>query len=321
MTGGAGFIGANLVHTLVARYSARVTVADDFRSGHFANLNDLPCDVIACDVSRPEFSERMEGRDFDAIFHLASITDTTVVDQQLMVHDNAEGFRRVLDVARHDRVPVVYASSAAVYGIAARRNSEGDPRQPANVYGFSKVVLENIAREASSQADGWRIAGVRYFNVYGPGEGHKGKFASMIYQLYLQMAAGKAPRVFKMGEQQRDFVSVSDVVEGTIRALDAPRDAVYNLGSGVPRSFNDIIACLNAGLGTTLATEYIDNPWAFYQPYTEADLALTTAELGYAPAHTLESGIAAYLKWLQSDDKSLAALYAVTEVNASDHLG
>ena len=125
----------------------------------------------------------------------------------------------------------------------------------------------------------------------------------MIYHLAQQIAAGKSPRIFKFGEQKRDFVYVADIVAGTLAAATAPgavHGAVYNLGSGQARSFNDVISALNAALGTQAVAEYFDNPFAFYQPHTEADLSATTAALRYTPKFTLETGIQDYVKsgWL-----------------------
>src|SRR4051812_8495232 len=213
VTGGVGFIGSNLALKLQEIYpDARITVADDFRSGDFKNLEGFRGDFIAADVSRLDWNVQFKDRTFDAIFHEASITDTTVHDQLLQVHDNVEGFRRVLEFAKPNHTPVVYASSAATYGIGSGAMREDQSPRPANVYAFSKVQLDNLAREYARQTTAWKIVGVRYFNVYGPREKHKKAAASMIYQLYLQMKAGKRPRVFKAGEQKRDFVYVKDVV-------------------------------------------------------------------------------------------------------------
>ncbi|MBI4025621.1 MAG: ADP-glyceromanno-heptose 6-epimerase [Verrucomicrobia bacterium] len=297
VTGGAGFIGSNLVLTLQERHpQAWIVVADDFRSGNFKNLVDFRGDVAGMDVSRMDWRAQFGLERFDAIFHEASITDTTEHDQRLQVHDNVEGFRRALEFARPTKTPVVYASSAATYGIGgAAVNVEDQPPKPANVYAFSKMILDNIAREQARRVSAWRIVGVRYFNVYGPREAHKGAAASMIYQLAQQIRAGKRPRVFKSGEQKRDFVYVKDVVEATLLGLNAP-NGVYHAGSGHARSFNDVIAALQAQLGTRLETEYFNNPYPFYQPHTEADLSRSRARLGYAPKFSLEDGVRDYFK-------------------------
>jgi len=296
VTGGAGFIGSNLALKLQEIYpDARITVADDFRSGDFKNLEGFRGDFIAADVSRLDWNVQFKDRTFDAIFHEASITDTTVHDQLLQVHDNVEGFRRVLEFAKPNHTPVVYASSAATYGIGSGAMREDQSPRPANVYAFSKVQLDNLAREYARQTTAWKIVGVRYFNVYGPREKHKKAAASMIYQLYLQMKAGKRPRVFKAGEQKRDFVYVKDAVRMTIQALNAPRSGIYNCGSGVATSFNEVIEALNKSLGTSLEPEYFENPYSFYQPHTEADMTLAKNELKYTPEFLPEKGIADYV--------------------------
>lgn len=301
VTGGSGFIGSNLTLTLQEMYpAARLTVIDDFRSGDFKNLQGFRGDFVAADVSRLNWEKQFGDRTFDAIFHEASITDTTVHDQLLQTHDNVEGFRRLLEFARPTQTRVVYASSAATYGIgAAGAMREDQPAAPANVYAFSKVQLDNLARQYAKDHNAWRIVGVRYFNVYGPREVHKKAAASMIYQLYSQMKAGKRPRVFKHGEQRRDFVYVKDVVKMTISALNAPKSGVYNCGSGVAFSFNEVIAELNKNLGTSLEPDYFDNPYSFYQPHTEADLTAAKNDLKYLPDYPPDKGIADYVSLLE----------------------
>ncbi len=280
VTGGAGFIGSTLALEIERRWpKARVTVVDDFRSGDFKNLTGFRGDVVGKNVV-----DYAPKRKFDVIFHLASITDTTVHDQRLMVHDNVEGFRAVLGLGRR----IVYASSAATYGMVNERSSETSDARPANVYAFSKVILDNLAREAGA-------VGARYFNVFGPREQHKKAAASMIYQLAVQMRAGKRPRVFRHGQHKRDFVHVDDVVAGTLLAAERGRAGPYNLGSGAAGSFNDVIAALNKALALSLEPEYFDCPYDFYQSFTEADLAKSRKELGYAPKFTLGAGIADYM--------------------------
>lgn len=300
VTGGAGFVGSNLTLALQERHpKARIVVVDDFRSGDFRNLMSFRGDFVAADVSRLDWHGQFRDTVFDAIFHEASITDTTVHDQLLQVHDNVEGFRRLLDFAASHQTPVVYASSAATYGIASNVMREDQPPSPANVYAFSKVQLDNLARIYGRQQPSWKIVGVRYFNVYGPREAHKKAAASMIYQLYLQMKSGQRPRVFKAGEQKRDFVYVKDIVRLTIDALSAPQSNVYNCGSGEAFSFNEVIEELNRNLGTNLAPDYFENPYNFYQPHTEADLTLARNDLKYKPEYSPAAGIADYLAILE----------------------
>jgi ADP-L-glycero-D-manno-heptose 6-epimerase len=303
VTGGAGFIGSNLVLTLQEKYpDARLTVIDDFRSGDFKNLRGYRGDFVAADLAALDWRAQFGDEKFDAIFHLASITDTTVHDQFPQVHDNVESFRRLLRFARPDRTRIVYASSAATYGAATGASLETDAAAPANVYAFSKVIMDNLARRAAADDPGWKIVGLRYFNVYGPREAHKGMPASMVLHLSRQMKAGKRPRIFKHGEQKRDFVYVKDIVLGTLRALEAKESGIYNLGSGQARSFNELIAILNQSLGTNFEPEYFDNPHAHYQNHTEADLTQVRQSLGYTSQFSLESGVADYMKWLYPEE-------------------
>ena len=305
VTGGAGFIGSNLTLALQNKYpDAHIVVVDDFRSGSFKNLEGFRGDFVAADVSRLDWAAQFQGPAFDAIFHEASITDTTEHNQLLQSHDNIEGFRRLLEFAKPTQTPIVYASSAATYGLAAGINQENQPPAPANVYGFTKVQLDNLGRFYAQRSPAWRIVGLRYFNVYGPREAHKGKMSSMMWQLYGHMKAGKRPRVFKSGEHQRDFVYVKDVVALTMHALTAPRSNIYNCGSGHAFSFNQVIAELNKNLGTNLEPDYFDNPYSsFYQPHTEADMTLARTELKFSPQYPPAAGIADYVAILEGRTK------------------
>src|SRR4029077_2616241 len=299
VTGGAGFIGSNLTLALQETFpDAHLTAIDDFRSGDFKNLAGYRGDFVAQNLANLNWREQFGDQNFDAIFHLASITDTTNHDQFEQVHDNVESFRRILNFARPTKTRIIYASSAATYGPATEASVESIGAAPANVYAFSKVIMDNIARRAATESPDWIIVGLRYFNVYGPREAHKGVPASMIYHLSQQMRAGQRPRIFKHGEQRRDFVYVKDVVDGTICALDASASGIYNLGSGQARSFNELIFILNRTLQTNLQPDYFDNPHAHYQNFTQADLANARSALGYVPQFPLEAGVADYMKWL-----------------------
>src|SRR5205809_2058783 len=282
VTGGAGFIGSNLTLALQERFpDARLTVIDDFRSGDFKNLRGYRGDFIAQNLATLNWYEQFGDEKFDAIFHLASITDTTLHDQFVQVHDNVESFRRILNFARPTKTRIIYASSASTYGAATEASVESNGAAPANAYSFSKAIMDNIAvREANESAD-WIIIGLRYFNVYGPREAHKGVPASMVYHLAQQMKAGQRPRIFKHGEQKRDFVYVKDIVEGSILALEASESGLYNLGCGQARSFNELVDLLNKCLGTKLPSDYIDNLHDHYQNLKEADLAKDIRALGY----------------------------------------
>jgi ADP-L-glycero-D-manno-heptose 6-epimerase len=296
ITGGAGFVGSNLTLEMAKRYpDAQLTVVDDFRSGDFKNLEGFKGDVIAGDLASMSMKHYFGGKKVDLVFHLGSITDTTDHNQFRQVHDNVESWRNLLEYFAGRKTRFVYASSAATYGIAAGVNRIEAMPKPANVYAFAKVQLDNLARLWSAENKTQVVVGLKYFNVYGPREAHKGAAASMMLQLARQMIKGEHPRIFKDGEQIRDFVYVKDIVNCTILAARARVSGLYNAGSGVPRSFNDIVANLNRVLKTDLPPFYIDNPHAHYQPHTEADLTATTAALKYKPKYTLETGIDDYL--------------------------
>jgi ADP-L-glycero-D-manno-heptose 6-epimerase len=299
ITGGAGFIGSNLTVALQERFpDARLTVIDDFRSGDFKNLVGYRGDFVAQNLATLDWREQFGDEKFDAIFHLASITDTTLHDQFTQLHDNVESFRRILNFARPTRTRIIYASSAATYGPATEASVESNGAAPANIYAFSKVIIDNVAVRAADESPDWIIIGLRYFNVYGPREAHKGRPASMVYHLAQQMKTGQRPRIFKHGEQKRDFVYVKDIVDGSILALEAKESGIYNLGCGQARSFNELVDILNTYLGTKLPPDYIDNPHAHYQNFTEADLDKVRSALGYQPQFPLEDGVRDYMKWL-----------------------
>ncbi|MGI8438205.1 MAG: ADP-glyceromanno-heptose 6-epimerase [Chthoniobacterales bacterium] len=299
VTGGAGFIGSNLTLELQTQFpNSRLTVIDDFRSGDFKNLVGFRGDFVAENLATLDWARQFGDEKFDGIFHLASITDTTNHDQFEQTHDNVESFRRLLEFARKDKTHVVYASSASTYGAASAASSEDGEAAPANVYAFSKAIMDNLARRAAAEDADWVIVGLRFFNVYGPREAHKGVPASMIYHLSRQMTAGQRPRIFKHGEQQRDFVYVQDIVQGCLRAFEALKSGIYNLGSGQARSFNELVQILNRSLGTNFEPEYIENPHAHYQNFTQADLTQVKNALGYEPKFSFEEGVADYMQWL-----------------------
>jgi len=299
ITGGAGFIGSNLTLALQERFpNARLTVIDDFRSGDFKNLIGYRGDFVAQNLATLDWREQFGDEKFDAIFHLASITDTTLHDQFKQVHDNVESFRKILNFARPTKTRIVYASSASIYGAVSQASIESSDAAPVNVYSFSKALMDNIAIRETRENPDWIVIGLRYFNVYGPREAHKGVPASMVYHLSRQMKAGQQPRIFKHGEQKRDFVYVKDAVEGSILALETPESGIYNLGSGQARSFNELIDVLNKCLGTNFQPDYIDNPHAHYQNFTQADLTNARNALGYEPRFSLEEGVSDYMQWL-----------------------
>ncbi len=303
VTGGAGFIGANIAAALLARPGADVVVADDFSSGDWRNLIHLDCEVRAADCADADLLEEIADGGFTAVFHEAAITDTTVMDQRRMIEVNTNAFGAILHAASISNTRVIYASSAGVYGNSPAPNRVGAGEVPENIYGFSKLAMDRLARRWHDRIAA-PVIGLRYFNVYGPGEHHKNeregnRTASMILQLYEQVKSGRNPRLFKHGEQMRDFVYIRDVVAANLAALEAPRSGVCNVGSGRARCFNDIIAELSRAFGRELTVEYFDNPYPFYQMHTEADLSDTRELLGWEPAWPLERGIADYFAHLE----------------------
>jgi ADP-L-glycero-D-manno-heptose 6-epimerase len=293
VTGGAGFIGSNLAIEL-ASAGHEVAIADDFSSAYWKNLIDFRGEVVAADIAA-DATPLTRLDPCEVIYHQASITDTTVTDQRKMTFNNVEGFRNILELSKQWQSQVIWAGSASVYGRTPSPTKESAKSDPLNVYAYSKLAMEHLADRYRSklQRD---VVGLRYFNVYGPGEDHKGKFASMIHQLAKQMRAGKRPRIFTAGEQRRDFVYVGDVVQANISAVKSTRGGVFNVGSGASWTFNEVVAQLNRVLETKLEPDYFENPYSFTQDWTEADLTESKRCLGYQPRYDLAKGIDAYLK-------------------------
>ena len=295
VTGGAGFIGSNIAKRL-AREGHDVVVLDDFQSGHWTNLVDFPGDVVPGTMPTGADVDRLAAADrYDVIFHQASITDTTVHDQHRMLTNNVVAFRHLLEVAIQWKSRVVWASSCSIYGQGAVPMKESQPPDPLNVYAYSKLCMERLAMQYAPRL-AHPVIGLRYSNVYGPGEAHKGKFASMIYQLAKQMRAGNRPRIFTPGTQKRDFVSVWDVVQCNIDAMNAKSSGSFNAGAGASWSFNDVVAELNRVLKTDLQPDYFENPYSFTQDWTQTDLSESRRVLGYEPKHDLRKGVEAYLE-------------------------
>jgi len=329
VTGGAGFVGSNLVAELLRLDpAARVVVVDPCTSGSFANVIEA-CERRGVPPFRGEWIAQAVG-EIDwrtllghhrpaAIFHLGAITDTTVLDERHMLATNLGGFSAekpgslLLESALLG-TRLVYASSAATYGsppeMATRTpfpvSAAGKPN---NIYGFSKWLMECEHARLAAAHPAAHVVGLRYFNVFGPGEARKGKMASMAFQLVQQLLAGKYPRLFADGSQARDQVHVEDVVDCTIHAagLRKPvKPGVYNLGSGKATSFREIVAAVRTGLGldeTTLPTDYFEMPAsirAFYQDWTCADMSLTQSGLGWSPRVDPADGIVTYARHLRS---------------------
>jgi ADP-L-glycero-D-manno-heptose 6-epimerase len=294
VTGAAGFVGSNLALAL-AGAGHEVVGVDDFTSGNFANLQGFPGDVVGADLSDPAaWTDRIGG--VEAVFHQAAITDTTVTDQKRMMRVNVEAFRLLLRwAAEQDIRTVVYASSAGIYGDGPVPMRETAAPRPLNVYAFSKRVMEKVAADFCQAHPKMRIVGLRYFNVFGPRERFKGSVASMIWQLALQMRAGKRPRIFESGEQYRDHIYVKDVVKANLLAAKSAPSGAYNVCTGKKTTFNEIIRFLNPALGTRLEPEYFKNPYSFFQNETLGDPAQARKAFGFEADFSVEKGIQDYL--------------------------
>ncbi len=303
ITGGAGFIGSRIALRLQEFYpKAYILVVDNFSSGYFKTLYGFKGDILAGNIQDKEFWNYLKSQytSFDAVFHNAAITDTTILDQKYMMEVNTNSMKHIIDACIKWDAKLIYASSAGVYGNTEAPMKEDKGLIPENVYGFSKLIADNIILNAMSQHIPLKAVGFRYFNVYGMGEQYKGKTASMIYQLAMQMKSGKKPRLFKWGEQKRDFVYIEDVLQANMKALERYEvSGIYNVGYGKARSFNDIVNILNKLMSTGYEVEYFDCPYEFYQNYTEADITKIKANLGYEPKFDLETGIEHYLKSLK----------------------
>jgi len=303
VTGGAGYIGANIAAALSKRPATDVLVVDDFSSGDWRNLVRVDCEVRACACDDPALLDEIADGAFSAIYHEAAITDTTVMDQRRMIEVNTNAFTLLLEASSISGTRVTYASSAGVYGNSPAPNKVGTGEEPENIYGFSKLAMDRIAYRWHGRHPA-PLIGLRYFNVFGAGETHKNetdgnKTASMILQLYEQIKSGHRPRLFKYGEQMRDFVYIRDVISANMAALDAPRSGVCNVGSGQARTFNDIVNIAADAIGIKAEVEYMDNPHAFYQNHTEADLGDSKALLGWQPQWSLERGMKEYIDLLE----------------------
>lgn len=309
ITGGAGFIGSNLAFYFQRHYpNAQVVVFDTFRSGetflngnlksfgHFKNLLGFKGIVISGDIRDTEALKRLEEQyHFDYIFHQAAISDTTVLEQDLMIETNVNAYEALLKIAIKHGANMVYASSAATYGDSDR--FEVGYEQPNNVYGFSKVMMDNITYSYLKQGLDISVVGLKYFNVYGQREFFKQSTASMVIQFGHQILAGKVPKLFEGSDKiLRDFIYIEDVIQANIRACIPKESGVYNVGTGSARSFEDIVTILQERLGIDKGKSYIPNPFiGQYQFFTEANIEMTEAMLGYVPQFSLEDGIEAYI--------------------------
>lgn len=307
VTGGAGFIGSNLVHALNRQLDEDILVVDDLTDG--AKFRNLIGTHISDYWDKDELIERLPAlKPLRAVFHLGACTTTTEWDGRYMMQNNYAYSRRLLDLCAGHGIPFIYASSAAVYGRGADFREGAARMEPLNVYGYSKLLFDQyvLRRFSSFQS---QVVGLRYFNVYGPREQHKGPMASVAYHCYCQLLERGRVCLFEgsdgytNGEQRRDFVLVDDVVAVHLWFLsNSDKSGIFNVGAGRSQSFNDLANAVIAHHGSGFI-EYIPFPRQLlgcYQSYTQADMG-ALREAGYrGEFRTVEQGVASYMQWLST---------------------
>ena len=308
ITGGAGFIGSNLAFHIQDKYpQSNIVIFDCFRSdekfsngnlksfGHYKNLVGFNGEIICGSINSISDLASLDKYKFDYIFHHAAISDTRIYDQEIVMRTNVNSFYNILEIVKKNHSVLVYASSAATYGSMVSPQTIGK-ESPENPYGFSKLLMDQIAIRYSKENPKISLVGLRFFNVYGPGEFFKNKTASMVIQLGHQILSGQPPRLFEGSDKiKRDFINISDVIQANLNACKPKQNGVYNVGTGNPRSFQDIADILQKELDTNLGNDYIPNPHNGYQFHTQADISSSIENLNFHPKVSLEDGIKAYI--------------------------
>jgi ADP-L-glycero-D-manno-heptose 6-epimerase len=323
VTGAAGFIGANVVRALNARGERDIIAVDNLTRGDkFHNLVD--CE-IADYFDKEDFLEALSGGAFEggieAVLHQGACSDTVESDGRYMMDNNYRWTVELLEFCQAEEIPLVYASSAAVYGGGGVFRESREFERPLNVYGYSKFLADQVVRRQFAERTA-PIIGLRYFNVYGPGERHKGRMASVAMHFFDQYRANGKVRLFAGsdgygdGEQRRDFVSVDDVVAVNLHFLGkADASGIYNCGTGRAQTFNDVaVATINAcrarqgeaamtpdAMRSAGLLEYFPMPADLarkYQSFTEADLTLLRRSGYAAPFASVGEGVARYVDYL-----------------------
>jgi ADP-L-glycero-D-manno-heptose 6-epimerase len=318
VTGGAGFIGGNLVAELVAR-GREVVVVDELQRAAAegrvpGGIRDaLDKDALLRDVAVG--ARWLAG--LEVIVHLGACTDTAEPDGDYLFRNNVLYAERLLELALARGRPFLYASSAAVYGSGPSFAESAAAEPPANAYARSKWLLDQRVRAVLPRARS-QVVGLRYFNVYGSGEGHKGRMASMVFRLHAMCCRGEPARLFgasggwAAGEQRRDFVHVSDVAAVTRWFMEHPdRSGIFNVGTGTTASFNTLARLVLSHVGGG-AIEYVPMPPALrggYQSYTCADLTALRATGYTAPFHGVDVKVPEYLRQLDAARAPDAAVH------------
>lgn len=304
VTGGAGFIGSNLVKELNRRGERDILVVDELSDGHkFVNLAD--CD-IADYLDRDDYLDRLGSGDMPApevVFHQGACSTTTEWDGRYMMANNFEYSKQLLHYCQARSVPFIYASSASVYGAGPVFSESLDNEQALNVYGYSKFLFDQYVRRHMDSFT-TQVVGLRYFNVYGPREQHKGSMASVAFHFNNQILEGDELRLFEGcdgygdGEQRRDFIYVGDVINVNLWCHENPGvSGVFNCGTGRSQSFNDVARAVIDwhGRGEIRYVPFPEHLKNAYQSFTEADMSLLR-KAGYdQPFLSVEEGVKAYL--------------------------
>jgi ADP-L-glycero-D-manno-heptose 6-epimerase len=314
VTGATGFIGSNLVRALVGRGQTDLLVVDNIEQG--APLRYLDDLSLPNRVDKNLFLEMVERDDdtlesVDQVFHQGACTDTTERDRDFMMATNLDYSRSVARFCQRHAVPLVYASSAAVYGLGTDAREEPACEAPINEYAESKKLFDDWVRSEILPAPQALIVGLRYFNVYGPRESHKRAMSSVAYKMHGQLAAHGRVKLFEGshgfadGEQQRDFVHVDDVVAVNLFFLDHPGESgIFNCGTGRATPFNAVARAVieHAGRGEIEYIPFPDELRDRYQAWTQADLTRLRA-VGYdRPFEPVAEGVARYMAWLDEHE-------------------
>ena len=308
ITGGAGFIGSNLAFYFQKNYpNSNIVVFDCFRSedtfsnnnlksfGHYKNLIGFNGTVLCGNINNKLDLKMLDDFKFDYIFHQAAISDTRVYDQETIIKTNVNSFYDLLKKSKKDKSVMIYASSAATYGSLPSPQTVGS-ENPENPYGYSKLLMDKIANRYINENPNSILVGLRFFNVYGPREFYKESTSSMVVQLGHQILSGKAPRLFNGSDKiLRDFIFIEDVIQANIKSCQPVKSGIYNIGTGKPRSFQEIADILQKELGTNFPTEYFENPYSGYQTHTQANIISTKKNLGFNANFSLEKGINSYI--------------------------
>lgn len=311
VTGGAGFIGSNIVKGLNERGHDNVVVVDNLTQGaKMANLADCR---IADYFDRDDFLARISSKTelaepITALIHQGACTSTMEWDGRYMMRNNYDYSKTLFHYCLEKKIPFLYASSASVYGAGTVFKEQADYEQPLNVYAYSKYLFDHYVRRYLALAQS-QIVGLRYFNVYGPRESHKGSMASVAFHFDRQLRDSGTIKLFEGsdgyadGEQRRDFVYVADVVAANLWFLENPGvSGIFNLGTGRSQSFNDMARAAIAANQQGGVIEYIPFPEKLcgcYQSFTEADISALRAAGYTRPFKTVEEGMRAYLEWLR----------------------